>query len=106
MIRTMKRLQPTHTPTSPASGHMPAPNNNTATDRAARAVDGNQKYAHDCAHLFEKRMIFSRIMGRSGVDRSHLACHEQTAGGVQRVHGVCERVERAGGWLCDGRGLS
>ena len=95
MIRTMKRLQPTHTPTSPAPGHMPAPNNNTATDRAARAVDGNQKYAHDRAHLFEKRTIFSRIMGSSGVDRSHLACHEQTAGGVQRVHGVCERVERA-----------
>ena len=100
------RLQPTRTPTSQASGHRPAPGNTTATDSAARGIFGLKKHARSLAHLVEKRMITFRVMARHARDRAHLACHEQMAGALDGVMGVCGRVEGAGGWLRGGRGLS
>ena len=83
----------------------PAPGATTATAHAARGVNVQKNNARILAHLVEKRNISSKMMGRSGVDLAHLACHEHTAGTLNGEVGVCGRVERAGGWLWVRRGL-
>ena len=94
------RLQPTRTPTTWASGHRPAPGNDTGTPRAARDVDVSKKHAHADAQLVEMRTMDPGAMGRPGVGRAHLACHEQTGEALNGGMCMCERV------VCAGRGLS
>ena len=73
-------LQPRDTNKLGHRAPRPAPGSSTRTARAARELDGRKNHAHDDAQLVEERTMDSRIMGKPGVDRAHLACHEQMAG--------------------------
>ena len=97
-------LQPRDTNKLGHRAPRPAPGSSRRTARAARELDGSKNHAHDDAQLVEERTMDSRIMGKPGVDRAHLACHEQTAGALNGAMVVCGCVECAGGWLCVRRG--
>ena len=80
-----ERTPRAHTPGS-SSGPIPVgPGDHTATNLARRHEPPTKSQAHHLERLVEENTMDSGIMARLEVEDPLLACHDQTAGWLNRV---------------------